>query len=474
MDSKGSERLSAGCRPGRITSVLATSSFVFVITVPAQVVTIPDPELQAAVRAALAKPAGDITVADMESLTTLYAEGLGTRNFDGLGAAKNLTALTLNGCSSATDPGVTCNFLTDVSLPAGLRSLVTLDLGNNLITNLTLPPDLTNLANLWLDDNLLTDLGFVSGLSGLTNMSLQFNPLGNIATLPGVGGLKVLNLAGSLTNATFPSGLTNLTYVNLGNNELTDLTLPADMSALVDLDVSCNQLTNLAVPACLTNLTTLYLDKNRLSQLRLSTSVTHLTALFLSENRFTNLSFLSGQSKLATLSMSFNSLTNLDLPIGLEMLSNLNLYGNRLADGSFLSNSPMVRILDLGGNQLESLTLPPNLRTLTTLNLRYNPLTNVAIPAGIRTVDPPLIDMKNGGVQVTLFPVLRTPQRAGNGDFNCDLYADAGTFHVFRSTDLRHWTMVGSVTVTTPNYPGALFTENMSSGVDHAFYEVRP
>jgi hypothetical protein len=56
----------------------------------------------------------------MESLTTLYAEGLGTQNFEGLGAAKNLTILKLNGCSSATDPNITCNFLTSVSLPAGL------------------------------------------------------------------------------------------------------------------------------------------------------------------------------------------------------------------------------------------------------------------------------------------------------------------------------------------------------------------
>lgn len=114
----------------------------------------------------MAKPTGDITVADMESLTTLYAEGLGTQNFEGLGAAKNLTTLSLNGCSSATDPNVTCNFLTDVSLPAGLSSLVTLNLQNNQLTNLTLPPGLTNLARLWLEDNLLTDLSFLTALSG--------------------------------------------------------------------------------------------------------------------------------------------------------------------------------------------------------------------------------------------------------------------------------------------------------------------
>src|SRR5206468_1998512 len=105
-------RLSAAPWPRRIICFLIAASAGFVLTGAAQTVNIPDPELQAAVRAALAKPTGDITEADMESLTTLFAEGLGTRNFEGIGAAKNLTALTLVGCSSATDPSVTCNFLT--------------------------------------------------------------------------------------------------------------------------------------------------------------------------------------------------------------------------------------------------------------------------------------------------------------------------------------------------------------------------
>ena len=47
----------------------------------AQVVDIPDPGLQAAIRVALNKPAGDITVADMESLMELDASRR-TRGYD--------------------------------------------------------------------------------------------------------------------------------------------------------------------------------------------------------------------------------------------------------------------------------------------------------------------------------------------------------------------------------------------------------
>ena len=268
-------------------------------------------------------------------------------------------------------------------------------------------------------------------MSGLTNLSLQYNPLGNLTSLPGLGSLKELNLSGTVTNATFPPGLTNLTSLDLWNNGLTDLTLPADMSALAYLNVSCNQLTNLTVPAGLTNLTGVYLNKNHLNHLILPADVTHLTSLFLGENPFTDFFFLSNQSKLVTLEISSGSLTNVTLPVGLDKLAILILTGN------------------------------PR-------------LTQVAIPAGIRVVAPSIVELRNSGIQVTLFPVIKTPQRAANGDFSFELFADSGTFDIFRSTDLKSWTSVGSITVTTPNYPGNAFIDTTGHGLDNAFYEVRP
>src|SRR5262245_52686816 len=47
----------------RVSCLLAAASVGFALSGAAQVVNIPDPELQAAIRTALSKPTGDITVA---------------------------------------------------------------------------------------------------------------------------------------------------------------------------------------------------------------------------------------------------------------------------------------------------------------------------------------------------------------------------------------------------------------------------
>jgi hypothetical protein len=64
-------------------------------TAQAQAVSIPDP-LDAAVRAALQKPAEPLTVHDLLSLTNLDASYSGVRSLEGPGAAQNLAILHPN------------------------------------------------------------------------------------------------------------------------------------------------------------------------------------------------------------------------------------------------------------------------------------------------------------------------------------------------------------------------------------------
>src|SRR5262249_53272663 len=85
---------------------------------PSQPVNIPDPNLETAIRVALNKPSGQITDADMLTLTTLDASGRGITNLSGLEAAENLQTLNLS-----------ANFqISDISPLAGLTKLQNLDL----------------------------------------------------------------------------------------------------------------------------------------------------------------------------------------------------------------------------------------------------------------------------------------------------------------------------------------------------------
>src|SRR5215470_13690404 len=70
-------------------------SMVFLVAAQAQTVSIPNAGLDAAIRAALQKPVGPLTVPDMLSLTELNATNRNIQSIEGLETARNLSALRL-------------------------------------------------------------------------------------------------------------------------------------------------------------------------------------------------------------------------------------------------------------------------------------------------------------------------------------------------------------------------------------------
>ena len=80
MDAAGNER-----------NDIVTVTYYYI-----QVVNFPDSNLEAAIRAMIGKPTGDITTTDLEGMTNLNASGLGIQSIEGLQYCTNLTELYLN------------------------------------------------------------------------------------------------------------------------------------------------------------------------------------------------------------------------------------------------------------------------------------------------------------------------------------------------------------------------------------------
>ncbi len=87
---------------------------------------IPDSALEVAIRNSLGKPTGDITAADMESLTNLSASFSGISDLTGLEAAVNLTSLDLPGTQ-----------ISDIGTLSGLTNLTSLNLSVNQINDIS-------------------------------------------------------------------------------------------------------------------------------------------------------------------------------------------------------------------------------------------------------------------------------------------------------------------------------------------------
>lgn len=152
-------------------------ALVLVITplVPAYAattVTFADSNLESAARVALSKPAGDVTEADMATLTSLDATSQGIGDLDGLQYATNLTNLDLSD-----------NQITDLTPLSGLTNLTDLDLSGNQIATITPVLGLKSLATLGLGGNQISDVVPVASLTDLNRLDLSDNKITTVTVL---------------------------------------------------------------------------------------------------------------------------------------------------------------------------------------------------------------------------------------------------------------------------------------------------
>jgi len=386
----------------------------------AQTISIPDPGLDAAVRAALNKPTGPLTQQDMLNLTILNAHDRNISSLVGLEAARNLNILFLhsNRLTNFSLPSaftnlvalnLSANSIKDVSLPSGMKNLFSLIILNNPLTNLTLPPDLTRLEEIDVENNQLTSFNLPPTLTGLGFLGLGFNSLTNVSLPGGLTNLDTIRLSGnSLPNFNVPTGLSRLTQLYLNQNQLTNFTLPASVTILHVLDLSSNQLTNLNLPGDQTNLIFLDLDNNR----------------------FTHLGLPPNLSGLAFLHLRTNQLTSLTLPPGL----------NNLVE------------LTLSGNQLTNLTLPPDITHLTSLILDGNPLTTFVLSERLAATNlaASVTTLRNADIPVFTYPLavqLALTREQPIGAFRFTIAGPPGDYTVLSSTNLTDWSVLGPSSV---------------------------
>ncbi len=186
---------------------------LFAGTAHAAVVTFPDPNLEAAVRASLSIPTGDILDTDMQTLTYFGAASAGITSLVGLEYATNLTYIDLY-----------FNSISDVSPLSGLTSLTELRLGTNQISDVSPLSGLTSLTHLFVGDNQISDVSPLSGLTSLTELGLDYNSISDLSPLSGLTSLTDLALGDNQISDVSPlSGLTSLFFLTLSYNQISDI-----------------------------------------------------------------------------------------------------------------------------------------------------------------------------------------------------------------------------------------------------------
>ncbi len=306
-----------------------------------------DPQLETAIRCALAKQTGNLATTDIATLTNLFIRNRGVTNLFSLQYATQLVALDASQ-----------NAIDDISPLQGLTQLRSLELDQNRGDIETLVPlsRLTNLTSLVLGGVYATDYTPLTNLTSLLRLTYR---QGSVASLPPL------------------QALPRLTYLDLTENNITNLTPLAALTNLDHLDLRWNLLTNQNSQwTGPTNLSNLYLGGNHLGNAPALQTLRRLTLLNLEAAGIKNLSPLAGLSNLTYLSLSRNPITNYTVLTGLTNLTSLELSGNNIGSASFLTSLSRLRYADLSYNTITNLTPLSGLNNLTSIVLAGNPQLN--------------------------------------------------------------------------------------------------
>ncbi len=253
-----------------LTLLLTATLFIFVPNATAQVVSIPDVNLAAAIRDASGLPVGaPITTSTMLKLRELNASDLGITDLTGLAYATNLTDLYL----SSTE-------VSDVAPLENLTQLTVLDLDDTAVSDVAPLATLTRLEALYLDNIAVSDVGPLANLTQLTELYLSHTAVSDVAPL---------------------ANLTRLTGLYLSSTEVSDVGPLANLTQLTELDIGNTAVSDVAPLATLTRLEALYLDDTAVSDVGPLEKLTRLTDLHLSHTAVSDVAPLANLTLLGGL-----------------------------------------------------------------------------------------------------------------------------------------------------------------------------
>lgn len=207
-------------------------------------------------------------------------------------------------------------------------------------------------------DNILTD----TEISAVTDMNIRTRGISDLKGIEYFTGLKELNASGNKIKELDLTADTELTYLNVSNNDLTVLKL--DKAVLLrNLLCSGNNLSNLDISAN-TALDTVDVSGNRLAAFDISKNV-RLTSLNASDNAIIQIN-TDANTLLKKLNVNYNEITAVNLKNN-TALTELNIRSNRLVALDLQSNTGL-KYVECSYNGLISLAPPESVETLLCSN----------------------------------------------------------------------------------------------------------
>jgi internalin A len=372
-------------------------------------VTIPDPNLESALRVALNISFDELQQVDLASLTSFSASTQNIADLSGLEFCVNLTTLELDnnaivdltplsGLTGLVNLYLNTNQIEDLSPLAGLTGLEQLTLDVNQISNLSPLAGMTSLTFLALSENRISDISALGAMTNLTSLDLQLNRVNDVSVLQGLTSLETLEAWGNMicdvsalvANAGLDSGDNVIVFENPLSTTACSVDLPAlrSRNVNIDNDSACATGGLLACPFEI-NIPDPNLEEALRNQLSIpigplyNTDLAGVTQLVAATRTIADLTGLEHCTNLTSLNLFFNQVSDLTPLAGLTSLTELNLFFNQVSDVSPLAGLTNLVDLSVASNDIVDITPLAGLTNLTVLNLFDNQIVDIAALAGM-------------------------------------------------------------------------------------------
>ena len=314
---------------------------------PAKVVSLPDPNLAAAVRESLKMSSSEpLTTHSILNLVKLDAPNRGIKDLTGLAHAVNLKELDLRGEYISGEGYVNSNAISDWSPLANLTQLEWLNLNYTDVSDVSPLANLTQLRELILNNTAVSDVSPLANLRQLTELGLRGTAVSDVSPLANLTQLTELYLGGTAVSDVSPlANLTQLTELGLGDTAVSDVSPLANLTQLTYLNLDETAISDISPLAALPQLRELILNSTGVSDISPLTALPQLTRLNLSNTAVSDVSPLVNLTQLTWLSLWDTAVSDVSPLAGLTQLEVLNLSNTAVSDVSPLVNLTQLTYL---------------------------------------------------------------------------------------------------------------------------------
>ena len=242
-----------------------------------------------------------------------------------------------------------------------------------------------NLSELHLEGNRISSVSPLKDLTNLTVLNLRRNRyISDLSAIEGLTSLTWLSLGGNQISDVFPlKNMTALTYLHLGYNQILDVSPLKVLTKLTFLNLDENKIMDISLLKTLTKLMELHVDDNEISDMSPVKNLTNLTFLNLNDNQISDMSPVKNLTNLTFLDLHGNQISDMSPVKNLKELDGLRFHENRVSDLSPLEDLTKLTFLKLDNNEITDVTPLKNLTNLTILYLSGNHISDFSPIAGL-------------------------------------------------------------------------------------------